>query len=224
MAGDVVEAEHVFRLSAGYQRSGAGIPVKRYDVSIATDLRSDAAANRDRLIEAARAAFAEEGIDVKVEEIARRAGVGVGTLYRRFPAKEQLVGAILEERVSELLFLLRETPAKSDPLTALGKFLDAVIRMQAEDRGVLRLLAQTLGRAAYPDNINELYDVVWRLVRRGQQSGQVRTDLKRKDVPALLRMANAAVGSADAACTELDAALRCSSVLLDGLRATSALR
>jgi AcrR family transcriptional regulator len=181
-------------------------------------LRSDAAANRDRLIEAARAAFAEEGTDVKVEEIARRAGVGVGTLYRRFPGKEQLVGAILEERVSELLLLLRKSPAKSDPLTALGEFLDAVIRLQAEDRGVLRLLAQTLGPAAYPDNIDELYDVVWRLIRRGQQSGQVRADLKKKDVPALLRMANAAVSPADTACTELDAALRCSTVLLDGLR------
>jgi AcrR family transcriptional regulator len=144
--------------------------------------------------------------------------VGVGTLYRRFPGKEQLVGAILEERVSELLLLLRESPAKSDPLTELGKFLDAVIRMQAEDRGVLRLLAQRLGPAAYPDNIGELYDVVWRLIRRGQRSGQVRADLKKKDVPALLRMANAAVTSVDTACTELDAALRCSSVLLDGLR------
>jgi AcrR family transcriptional regulator len=150
--------------------------------------------------------------------------VGVGTLYRRFPAKEQLVGAILEERVSELLLVLRKSSPKSDPMTALGGFLDAVIRMQAEDRGVLRLLAQTLGPAAYPDNIDEMYDVVWRLIRRGQQSGQIRGDLKKKDVPALLRMANAAVASADAACTELDAALRCSSVLLDGLRATSAFR
>jgi AcrR family transcriptional regulator len=218
VAGGVVEAEHIFRFSAGYQKSGAAIPVKGYDGAIATDLRSDAAANRDRLIEAARAAFAEEGTDVKVEEIARRAGVGVGTLYRRFPGKEQLVGAILEERVSELLLLLRKSPAKSDPLTALGEFLDAVIRLQAEDRGVLRLLAQTLGPAAYPDNIDELYDVVWRLIRRGQQSGQVRADLKKKDVPALLRMANAAVSPADTACTELDAALRCSTVLLDGLR------
>src|SRR3954465_9341110 len=107
---------------------------------MATDLRSDAAANRDRLIAAARTAFAEEGTDVKVEEIARRAGVGVGTLYRRFPGKEQLVRAILEERVSELLLLLRVTPAEADPVAALGKFLEAVVRLQAEDRGVLRLM------------------------------------------------------------------------------------
>jgi AcrR family transcriptional regulator len=185
---------------------------------MATDLRVDAAANRDRLIEAARAAFAEEGIDVKVEAIARRAGVGVGTLYRRFPGKEQLVGAILEERVAELLLMLRGTPAKTDPVVALGMFLEAVIRMQAEDRGVLRLLAQTLGPAAYPDNIDDLYEAIWRLIRRGQRSGQLRADVKKDDVPALLRMVNAAVSPSDDVCTELDAALRCSSMLLDGLR------
>jgi AcrR family transcriptional regulator len=186
---------------------------------MATELRSDAAANRDRLIEAARVAFAEQGPDVTVEEIARRAGVGVGTLYRRFPGKEQLVRAILEERVSELLIMVRASHADSDPITALGEFLEASVRMQAEDRGVLRLMAQTLGPAAYPDNIDELYNAVWRLVRRGQQAGQIRADVKKKDVRSLLRMANAAVSSADAACTELPAALRCSRVLLDGLRA-----
>jgi AcrR family transcriptional regulator len=159
-----------------------------------------------------------------VEDIARRAGVGVGTLYRRFPGKEQLVEAILEERVSDLLTLLRETPAQMDPVTGLGMFLDAVVRMQAEDRGMVRLLAQTLGPDAYPDNIRALYDTVWRLIRRGQQSGQIRADVKKKDVPTLLRMANAAVDPTDVAHTELDAALRCSSMLLDGLRATSVLR
>jgi AcrR family transcriptional regulator len=191
---------------------------------MATDLRSDAAANRTRLIEAARTVFAEQGPDVKVDEIARRAGVGVGTLYRRFPGKEQLVQAILEERVSDVMVLLEKTPADADPLTALGKFLEVVVRLQAEDRGVLRLMAQTLGPAAYPDNIGDLYDAVWRLIRRGQQAGQIRLDVKKKDVPALLRMANAAVSPADATCTELEAALRCSSMLLDGLRVRSGLR
>jgi AcrR family transcriptional regulator len=186
---------------------------------MATDLRSDAAANRDRLIAAARTAFAEEGPDVKVEEIARRAGVGVGTLYRRFPGKEELVCAILAERVSDLLRILAAGPADADPLVALGEFLEAVVRIQAEDRGVLRLMAQTIGAAAYPDNINDLYEEVWRLIRRGQRAGQIRADVKKKDVPTLLRMANAAVGSPDSICTEMDAALRCSGLLLDGLRA-----
>jgi AcrR family transcriptional regulator len=185
---------------------------------MATDLRSDAAANRDRLLEAARTVFAEHGPDAKVEEIARRAGVGVGTLYRRFPCKEQLVQAILEERVADLLRLLETTPAETDPLTALGQFLEVSVRLQAEDRGVLRLMAQSLGPAALPDNVGEIYDAVWRLIRRGQRSGQIRADVKKTDVPALLRMANAAVRPAEAECAELDAALRCSGLLLDGLR------
>jgi AcrR family transcriptional regulator len=185
---------------------------------VASALRSDAAANRDRLIEAAREVFAEHGPDVKVEEIARRAGVGVGTLYRRFPGKEELVRAILEERVAELLRLLSAEPPGSDPFTALGNFLDALVRLQAEDRGVLRLMAQSLGPAGYPDNVEELYDALWLLIRRGQRDGQIRPDVKKQDVPTLLRMANAAVSPADQTCVEIGAALRCSALLLSGLR------
>jgi AcrR family transcriptional regulator len=185
---------------------------------VATALRSDAAANRDRLIEAAREVFAQHGPDVKVEEIARRAGVGVGTLYRRFPGKEELVRAILEERVAELLRLLAAEPAETDPFAALGNFLEAVARMQAEDRGVLRLMAQSLGPAAYPDSVEEVYDAVWRLIRSGQRGGVIRPDVQKRDVPTLLRMANAAVSPADQGCVEIGAALRCSALLLDGLR------
>jgi len=185
---------------------------------VATDLRSDAAANRARVIEAARAAFAEHGPDITVDEIARLAGVGVGTLYRRFPTKEQLVRAILEERVAELLTLLHTASEHSEPLVALDRFLDAVVRVQAEDRGVLRLMAQALGPAAYPDTIEELYDEVWRLLRAGQRTGQIRGDVKKEDVPALLRMVNAAVSPADAPCEGLKAARRCASIVIAGLR------
>jgi AcrR family transcriptional regulator len=185
---------------------------------VATVLRSDAAANRGRLIEAARDVFAEQGPDAKVEEIARRAGVGVGTLYRRFPGKEELVRAILEERVAELLSLLAAEPGETDPFAALGEFLEAVVRLQAQDRGVLRLMAQSLGQAAYPDNLPDLYDAVWQLIRRGQRGGQIRPDVKKEDVPTLLRMANAAVSPLDETCNEIGAALRCSALLLDALR------
>jgi AcrR family transcriptional regulator len=185
---------------------------------MATDLRSDAAANRARVIEAARTAFAERGPDITVDEIARLAGVGVGTLYRRFPTKEDLVRAILEERVAELLAELSVAAEQSEPLDALAGFLDTVVRLQAEDRGVLRLMAQALGPAAYPDNIGELYDEVWRLVRAGQRDRRIRADVKKADVPALLRMINAAVSPLDAPCDGLKAARRCVSVVVDGLR------
>jgi AcrR family transcriptional regulator len=186
---------------------------------VATYLRSDAAANRDRLIEAARIVFAKRGLDATVEEIAKQACVGVGTLYRRFPGKEELVRAILEERVTQLIGVLEATPADADPVVALGAFLDAMVRLQMEDRGMLRLMAQTLGPSSHPDNVHEVYDAVWRLIRRGQQSGQIRADLKKKDVPALVRMANAVISPATAVSTERSAALRCAAVLLDGLRA-----
>jgi AcrR family transcriptional regulator len=185
---------------------------------MATELRSDAAANRARLIEAARAAFAEHGPDVTVDEIARLAGVGVGTLYRRFPKKEQLVRAILEERVSDLLLLLRSI--EGDSVATLTSFLDAMVRIQADDRGVVRLMAQTLGDAAYPDNVSDLYDAVWALIRSGQRAGQIRDDVKENDVPSLLRMANATVGNSGSPREELKAALRCASIVVDGLRSS----
>jgi AcrR family transcriptional regulator len=185
---------------------------------VATVLRSDAAANRDRLIEAARDVFAEHGPEIKVDEIARRAGVGVGTLYRRFPSKEDLVRAILEERVAELLRLLAAEPAESDPFAALQTFLEALVRLQAEDRGVMRLIAQSLGGSALPGNLGDLYEAVWQLLRRGQRSGRVRPDVEKEDVPTLLRMVNAAVSPRDETCTEIGAALRSSALLLDGLR------
>lgn len=185
---------------------------------MATELRSDAVANRVRIIEAARDAFAENGPDVAVDEIARRAGVGVGTVYRRFPGKAELVRAILEERVSELLSLISGA-ADEDPLRALDRFFDAVIHLQAKDRGVLRLMAQAVGETAFPANGADLYAAVWRLIRAGQRAGQIRSSVKKADVPALLRMVNGAVATPNESGPDLPAARRCSALLLDGLRA-----
>jgi AcrR family transcriptional regulator len=183
-----------------------------------TALRSDAAANRDRVLEAARQAFAELGPEAKVEEVAQRAGVGVGTIYRRFPSKAELVRAILHERITELDAALVQLSGDAEPFAALSSFVDVLVRMQAEDRGVLRLMAQALGPAALPESVDRLHDGVWKLIKRGQSRGQIRPDVKKADVPRLLRMATAAISPADAACPDVPAALRGAAILLDGLR------
>ena len=196
------------------------------DIAIVEDsprpLRADAARNRARIVEAARSAFAEKGVEVGVDEIARRAGVGMGTLYRRFPTKEALVLAILEERVDVLTAVAAEL-ATADPLTALRSYVLRACEEIGRDRGLLQALARQL--QAHPE-LGAGKEVLGRrwlavlepLVTRARERGAVREDLQAEDVAVLIRMlaAAAAPGSTD---TEpgrgqaffLDA-------LLDGLR------
>src|SRR4051794_14326066 len=114
----------------------------------ARPLRADAARNRTRVLDAARTAFAEAGLDVGVEEIARRAGVGKGTLYRRFPTKEALVRAIFEDILDELEQVSCDTDGEQDPRAAFGRFLSEAARMQASNQGFYDVVAQRLGAAA----------------------------------------------------------------------------
>ncbi|GAC1486292.1 MAG: hypothetical protein NVS1B9_05140 [Solirubrobacteraceae bacterium] len=107
----------------------------------AQPLRVDAQRNRERIVAAARVAFAERGVDIGVEEIARLAGVGMGTLYRRFPTKEALVLAIFEERLDALAVLAKEV-ASLPPLPALERFIARACQDMHEDRGLLRMLAE----------------------------------------------------------------------------------
>ena len=110
-------------------------------------LRADAARNRARVLDAARTAFAEAGLDVGVEEIARRAGVGKGTLYRRFPTKEALVRAIFDDILEEIERLAAEAETEPTPATAFAHYLAAPARMQASNQGFYDVVAQRLGAA-----------------------------------------------------------------------------
>ena len=114
-------------------------------------LRADAARNRARVLDAARTAFAEAGLDVGVEEIARRAGVGKGTLYRRFPTKEALVRAIFEDILDEIERLVAEAEAEPDAWEAFAHYLSGAARMQASNQGFFDVVAQRLGAAALTD-------------------------------------------------------------------------
>ena len=91
-------------------------------------LRRDAQANRERIVAAARAAFAADGIEVPVEEIARRAGVGMGTLYRHFPTKEDLVDAVLEDAFAEFVALAEQALAEEDAWAGFSGFLEQALR------------------------------------------------------------------------------------------------
>src|SRR5919205_4078170 len=101
---------------------------------MATTLRRDAERNRERILDAARRSFAQDGLDISVDEIARRAGVGVGTLYRRFPTKASLVEAIFEDRLDALQPAIDAALAADDPWGALAELIYATVAQQAEDQ------------------------------------------------------------------------------------------
>jgi AcrR family transcriptional regulator len=185
-------------------------------------LRADAARNRTRILHAARAAFAEAGLDVGVEEIARRAGVGKGTLYRRFPTKEALVRAIFEDRLDELDSLAKRAEGEPEAWEAFRRFLAEAARMQASDQGFLDVVAQRTGAVLSPEHLQRLLGILARPLRRAQSAGCVRADLVPEDVTLLLRMVGVATRpSADGG--SMDAHWpRYLGLLLDGLRPTAA--
>src|SRR3954454_21786141 len=111
-------------------------------------LRGGAARTRTRVLAAARQASAEAGLDVGVEEIARRAGVGKGTLYRRFPTKDELIRAIFDDLLGELERLAAAAQARPDAWEAFAGFIDGAARMQASNQGFLDVVAQRFGGAA----------------------------------------------------------------------------
>jgi AcrR family transcriptional regulator len=145
-------------------------------------LRRDAARNRDKILAAARAAFDEEGVDVGVEVIAQRAGVGVGTLYRRFPTKELLIAAVVDEVLQEVLSAAQAALEHESPANGLAEYLRAVGWVQLEHAGCLTRL--------WNDSDGDLRDRIEAagraLLTRAQAAGAVRDDLVYEDVVVLL--------------------------------------
>ncbi|HMI72272.1 MAG TPA: helix-turn-helix domain-containing protein, partial [Solirubrobacteraceae bacterium] len=109
----------------------------------ARPLRRDAERNRHRILEAAAEAFAERGLTITMDDIAEHAGVGVGTVYRRFPQKELLIEALFEERVGELVAMAERALEENDPWEALVGFLEGAQALQATNRGLKELVLST---------------------------------------------------------------------------------
>jgi AcrR family transcriptional regulator len=152
-------------------------------------LRADARRNQDRIVAAAGEAFAEHGLEVSMEEIARRSGVGAATLYRRFPNKQELLRAVLDARLSEIEPLIAAAAADEDPwqglLAGMRSLLDAQARNMAlvqvlEQAGELTMLKRELG--------DRLFEPLTGLFVRAQAAGAVRGDLEAQELHLLIRM------------------------------------
>jgi AcrR family transcriptional regulator len=190
-------------------------------VLLNVELRADAARNRAAIVEAARAVFAEQGLDAPLDEIARRAGTGNATLYRRFPTRSDLVAAVFAERMAEHLAAVEAGLADPDPWRGFASYVEAVGAMQARDLGIADLV--TMGVSGAPE-IEDLraraFEGLVRLVDRAHAAGLLRADFTTEDVVVLM-MANAGLLERSGDISEA-ASRRLVHLLLDGFRATAA--
>jgi AcrR family transcriptional regulator len=176
-------------------------------------LRADARRNRERVLAAAREAFAETGFGVPLDAIAARAGVGPGTVYRHFPTKEALFEAVTVARVRELVALARDGAEAPDPAAAFDAFLGRI----AEEAVAKRDLPDALGgvgEAAVAVARAELHEAMDALLARARAAGVVRDGIRAAELIALLKgLVQAVRESADP-----DLSARLLTVVRDGLR------
>lgn len=150
-------------------------------------MRADAERNRQRVLEAARELFAESGYTVSMDEVARRAAVGIGTLYRHFPTKEALIAAASEQRFAEILTYYRTVcRGSADPVEALRLLLTHIGEVETRDQAFAIVVEATLGAATVPSDWQaELLTELMDLVRKGQAVGSIRADVAGTDILSL---------------------------------------
>ena len=172
-----------------------------------TELRADARRNLERVLDAAAEVFAASGPDASIDEIARLAGVGHGTVFRRFPTKDDLMYAVVERHVAQMRAIAEEALASADPGEAFFDFVRRVAELAMSTPGLHKCVVHCGGKpgAAELERLNA------RIVSRAQRAGALRKDLKPADVQQLIRSALIAAPAGEWR--------RYLAVVLDGLRA-----
>jgi AcrR family transcriptional regulator len=180
-------------------------------------MRADARRNRERLVAAAREVFAEQGVSASMEAIARAAGVGVGTLYRHFPTRLDVVEAVYEEDVQELADAAQRAVSTLGPGPAVEAFFDSFLRYAQTKKTLLTELRQAFEknpamRSRNRERIDASFDLV---IERAKQAGVVRSDVNGSDITQLV----------SPICTNeslsVEQTKRLMGMILDGLRVTS---
>jgi AcrR family transcriptional regulator len=178
-------------------------------------LRADARRNRERILQAARYACAEHGARVQMDDVARGAGVGVGTVYRHFPTKDALIAALVAEKFRVTTQNLRDALEIEDPWEAFAEGLRRNAEVMAADVALREALTR-LGPAAghsEEEGRAELEALAARLIARAQEGGALRRDVSVADIGALMSGLGSSMGRADVDWR------RHLEILLDGLRA-----
>jgi AcrR family transcriptional regulator len=152
-------------------------------------LRSDARRNRQRILDAAVEVFSEQGVEAQIDDVARRADLGVGTIYRHFPTKEALVTELVRRKFRQFAANAREAlTAEGEPFDVLADMLRANAELCARDASLQHALTGP-GESAWTHaqaEIDELSGLVGELVRRAQQAGAMRRDIGVDDIPMLM--------------------------------------
>jgi AcrR family transcriptional regulator len=189
-----------------------------HDGADARPLRADARRNREKVLAAAREAFAASGREAQMDDVARRAAVGVGTVYRHFPTKEALLEALVEDTFARIAERTREKLDRPDAWDAFVEMLWDGAESLAGDRALTEAMAARAPGAPCPGQI-ELAVIGEQLMRRAQEAGDLRADVIIDDIPMLM----CGVGSATSRphpCA--DSWRRHLAILIDGLRASAA--
>jgi AcrR family transcriptional regulator len=177
-------------------------------------LRADAERNRRRILDAAGELFAAKGVGVGLDEIAQHAGVGVGTAYRRFPDKDQLIDALFAERVDALVAAAERGLAEPDGWQGLVTFMSGAVELHASDRALKELVFQGNGGEARVAHVrSRMAPLTEEIVRRAHASGELRPGIAHTDL-VMLQFMLASLGDFD------DGRLwrRALEITLDGLR------
>jgi AcrR family transcriptional regulator len=150
-------------------------------------LRSDARRNRERILEAARATFSAQGVEAQIDEIAKRAGVGVGTVYRHFPTKEALLGELVAQKFRRFTDHARAALEAADPWEGFAGMLRANAELVARDAALQNALMRAGAiRQHAGEERRTLEDLGAQIVRRAQEAGELRPDFTVDDIPMLM--------------------------------------
>jgi AcrR family transcriptional regulator len=180
--------------------------------------RADARRNRAAVLAAARERLAQDGLDGPIEDIARAAGVGVGTVYRHFPSKGDLVAALVRDRFERLVERTAQALAQDDPWEAFCDMIRFSAALQMKDRALSQFIAQQPELGYHEAVESGLADLTAQLIANAQRSGGMRKDAVVEDVPTLVCGLGAVTAGASGTMPELNWE-RYVEIMLDGLRA-----
>lgn len=181
-------------------------------------LRRDAELNRERLLASARELFATRGLDVTLDEVADHAGVGVATAYRRFANKDELIDALLEDRIDEMVAMAERGLENADPWEGLIDYIVGALELQVRDRGLKEVLfAPGRGKKRVAGAKGRLGPAVTAVAERAREAGVVREDFQASDIPMIYLMLGTVVDFSREADPELYR--RYLAILLEGIRA-----